>query len=187
MRRRSTSATERACSWRAAITTSASRSGRPVDDRSGELGALLAEVEHLAGGVAVAEGELLCCALGQIDVGLQVLVARRHPQRDVVGARLGLAALPLDDPVDHLLGHPPPGGELAAGDRQHPRGGLIELRLAGDVDRLLRVPGRDQGPHPGVGAGQLIGAELELEVVVEGFEQIGDVVTGGRHWSMSPS
>ena len=64
-----------------------------------------------------------------------------------------------DDPVDDLGGHPPEGGQLAARDREHPRRGLVELGLAGDVDRLLRVAGRDQGPHARVGAGQVVDAE----------------------------
>ena len=67
-------------------------------------------------------------------------------------ARRGLA---LDDPVDGHLRHPPPRRQLAAGDRDHPAGGLVELGLARDVDGLLRVAGRDQRPHAGVGAGDV--------------------------------
>ena len=102
----------------------------------------------------------------------------RHAERDVVGPRGRLAAVALDDPVHDLLRHPPPGGELAAGDRQHPRGGLIELGPARDVHGLLRVAGGDQRPHPGVGAGDVVRRQLELEVGVDGVEQVGDVVVG---------
>ena len=99
-----------------------------------------------------------------------------------------LAPLALDQPVDRLLRHPPPGRQLAAGDRQHPRGGLVELRLARDVDRLLRVAGRDQRPHPGVGADQVAGAERDAEELVDRVEQVLDVVPRpGAGWSMSPS
>ena len=61
VRRSSASPTVRACSWRAAWTTSASRSGgRPglVDDRLGELPALGGDREHVVGEVAVAAGQL---------------------------------------------------------------------------------------------------------------------------------
>ena len=58
VRRSSTSATLRACSRRAAIATSASRSGRPGTIGARQLRVLPGEVEDGAGGVAVAEGEL---------------------------------------------------------------------------------------------------------------------------------
>ena len=39
-----------------------------------------------------------------------------------------------------------------------PAGGLVQLGLARDVDRLLRVAGRDQRAHAGEGAGQVVAA-----------------------------
>ena len=78
-----------------------------------------------------------------------------HPERDLLRAAGRLAALALHDPVHGQLGHPPPGGELAAGDRHEARAGLVQLGLARDVHRLLRVAGRDQRPHARVGAGQV--------------------------------
>ena len=140
--------------------------GLSGDDRRRQLGALAGEPQHVAGRVAVAEGELLAIARRQVGLGeplgrVEVVLRRRHPERDVGGAAGGLAALALDHPVDDLLRHPPPGRQLAAGDRQHPRRGLVQLRLARDVDRLARVAGRDQRPHPGVGAGQVAAPELE--------------------------
>ena len=87
-----------------------------------------------------------------------------------------VARFALDEPVDGHLGHPPPGRELAAGDRDHARRGLIQLGLARDVDRLLRVAGRDQRPHAGERAGQLARLELGAEEGVDGLEQIVDVL-----------
>ena len=108
----------------------------------------------------VAEREQLAVALGEVGLAepigrVELALPRRHPQRDVVGAARGDAAGPLDHAVDDLLGHPPEGGELAAGDRQQPGRRLVQLGLAGDVDRLARVAGRDQRAHPGVGAGDV--------------------------------
>ena len=145
----------RACSSRAAITTSASRSGRPATIGAASFGSSRASVEHRARRVPVAEGELGERLLPHPLGRLEVLRPRLHPERDLGGVAGRLAALALDQPVDGLLRHPPPGGELAAGDRQHPRRGLVELGLARDVDRLLRVAGRDQRPHAGVGADQV--------------------------------
>ena len=168
----------RACSSRAAITASASRSGRPGTIGRASSGRSAASARTCAGGVAVAEGELLGGVVGEL-AGLerrrrhQVLGRCRHPERDVGGAAGKVAALALGEPVDGLLRHPPPGRQLAAGDRQHPRGGLVELRLARDVDRLLRIAGRDQRPHAGVGAGQVAAAEALAEVLVDGVEQVG--------------
>jgi hypothetical protein len=59
-----------------------------------------------------------------------------------------LAPLALDDPVDRELRHPPPGGELAAGDRDEPGARLVQLGLARDVDRLLRVAVEISGRTP---------------------------------------
>ena len=88
------------------------------------------------------------------------------------------AALALDQAVDGLLRHPPPGGELAAGDRQHARRGLVQLRFARDVDRLARVAGRDQRPHAGVGADQVGLGERGAEELVDSVEQVLGVVRG---------
>ena len=92
-----------------------------------------------------------------------------------------LPPVALDDSVDDELRHPPPGGELAAGDRQHPRRGLVELGLARDVHRLLRVAGGDQRPHAGVGARDVVGGQLQLQVLVDRVQQVVDVVVAGRH------
>ncbi len=40
-----------------------------------------------------------------------------HPERQLVRDAARVVAVALDDPVDGLLGHPPPGRELAARDR----------------------------------------------------------------------
>jgi hypothetical protein len=77
-------------------------------------------------GVAVAKGELLDRAAGQVAAfelsgHLEVLRARRHAEWDLRGPARRFAPLALDQPVHRLLRHPPPGGELAAGDREHPR------------------------------------------------------------------
>ena len=111
----------RACSWRAASTTSASRSGRPGDDRLGELAALGRQREHLVRGVAVARRERRvgrprarpprAAAPPRVD---------RLPERDLVRAAGRVAGVALDEPVDRHLRHPPPGRQLAAGDRDHP-------------------------------------------------------------------
>ena len=152
VRRSRTSATDRACSSRAAITTSASMSGCPSTIGARELRALADQPQDVAAGVAVAKREQLAVARRQRLLGdalgrIELVLGRGHPERDVVGATRSHAALALDHPVDDLLRHPPPGGQLAAGDRQHPRRGLVELGLARDVDRLARVAGRDQRPH----------------------------------------
>ena len=179
MRRRRTSATARACSQPGGDHGLGEQVGAAVDDRRRQLRVLPGEVEDRPRRVAVAEGELgdglLPDALGR----LEVLGARLHPERDLGGVAGRLAALALDDPVDRLLRHPPPGRELAAGDRQQPRGGLIELGPARDVDRLLRVAGRDQRPDPGVGADQVGAADLGAEEGVDRVEQVLDVVLAG--------
>ena len=165
-------------------TTSASRSGRPGTIGAASFGSSRASVEDRAGGVPVAEGELGERLLADPVGRLQVLGARLHPERDLGRVAGRLAALALDQAVDGLLRHPPPGGQLAAGDRQHPGGGLVQLRLARDVDRLARVAGRDQRPHAGVGADQVRRAELGAEEVVDRVEQVLDVLdrraAGGR-------
>ena len=144
---------------RAAITTSASRSGWPGTIGSASSGRSRAEVEDRARRVAVAEGELVGAPSGRSTL-VSRSSARAAIPSGMSSVRHGrLAAVALDDPVDDLRRHPPQGGQLAAGDRQHPRRGLVELGAARDVDGLLRVAGRDQRPHAGVGAGQLIGAD----------------------------
>ena len=161
VRRSRTSATERACSARAAITASASRSGWPATIGCRQLRALAGERRARAGRRGRSGRRAARCDLGaDLDAlgRLEVLVGGRHPERDVGRAAGRLAPVALDQPVDGVLRHPPPGRELAAGDREHPGGGLIELGLARDVDRLLRVAGRDQRPHAGVGAGQVAAA-----------------------------
>ena len=62
---------------------------------------------------------------------------------------------------------------------EHPRGGLVQLGLARDVDRLARVAGRDQRPHAGVGAGEVGAAELGAEEGVRRLEEVVDVVAAG--------
>ena len=104
----------------------------------------------------------------------------RHAQRDLGGPAGRLAALALHDPVDRALRHPAPGGQLAAGDRDHPRAGLVQLGLARDVDRLLRVAGGDQRPHARVRAAQVGGGERGGEELVDRVQQVLDVVLGGR-------
>jgi len=98
-----------------------------------------------------------------------------------VGAARRVAAVALHQAVDGHLRHPPPRGQLAAGDGDHPAGGLVELGLAGDVDRLLRVPGGDQRPHPREGAGDVGGSQPRREELVDGVEQVRHVVGGGLH------
>ena len=144
---------DRACSSRAAITTSASRSGRPGDDRRGQLGSLGGEraarcARRGRSGRRVARRSPRAAVASATLGRLEVLVLGRHPERDLGGAARRLAAVALDHPVDDLLGHPPPGRQLAAGDRQHPRRGLVELRLARDVDRLLGSPVEISGRTP---------------------------------------
>ena len=87
-----------------------------------------------------------------------------------------LAALALHDPVHRQLRHPSPGGELAAGDRHEAGARLVQLGLARDVHRLLRVARGDQRPHAGVGAGQVGRPQLGAEEPVHRLEQVGDVV-----------
>ena len=156
VRRRSTSATVRACSRRAATTASASRSGRPSTIGAASFGSSRGELQHRRGPRARSGRRAASSASSPTPSGAsRSSGAGRHPERDLGGVAGRLAALALDQAVDGLLRHPPPGRQLAAGDRQHPGGGLVELGLAGDVDRLLRVAGRDQRPHAGVGADQV--------------------------------
>ena len=120
VRRNSTSPMLRACSWRAASATSASRSGRPGDDRLGQLAALSRQREHLVGGIPVARGQRGVGLLGHALDARQLIDGDRLSERDLVRAAGGVAGVALDDPIDGHLRHPPPGGELAAGDRDHP-------------------------------------------------------------------
>ena len=153
--------------------------GQARDDRLGQLAARGGELEHLPGGVAVAAGERRVGLLGHPLDARQLIDRDRLPERDLVRAAGRVAGFALDEPVDRHLGHPPPGRELAAGDRDHPRGGLIQLGLARDVDRLLRVAGRDQRAHAGERARQLRGSEVGAEELVDGLEQVLDVLAGG--------
>ena len=103
--------------------------------------------EHLVGGVAVAGGQRRVGLRGHALHARQLLHGDRLPERDLVGAAGSVARVALDEAVDGHLRHPPPGRELAPGDRDHAAGGLIQLGLARDVHRLLRVAGRDQRTH----------------------------------------
>ena len=171
VRRSSTSATERACSKRAATSASTSRSACPPRSAA-RARALGAELEHLLGEQAVAAREVLARALVDALDLRQARRVDRMAERDLVRAAGRLAELALDEPVDDHLRHPPPGRELAAGDRDHSRRGLVELGLARDVDALLRIAGRDQRPHARVGAGDVVEAEVALEEAVDRVQQV---------------
>ena len=158
VRRSRASPTLRACSRRAAWTTSARRSAAPGHDRLGELAALGRHREDVVGGVAVAAREVLVGLLRDALDARQLGGVDRLAERDLVRAARRVAGLALDEAVDGHLRHPPPGGELAAGDRDHPARRLVQLGLARDVDGLLRVAGGDQRPHARVGAGDVVGA-----------------------------
>ena len=121
----------------------------------------------------VAEGELGERLLPHPLGRLEVRGSRLHPERDLGGPAGGLAPFALDQAVDGLLRHPPLGGQLAAGDRQHPRRGLIKLLFARDVDRLARVAGRDQRSHPGVGADQVA---RPSEIPKKAFDRVEQVL-----------
>ena len=124
-------------------------------DRLGQLAALAGHGQDVVGRVAVAAGEALVGGLGHALDPRQVAGVDRLAERDLVRAARRVARLALDQPVDGHLRHPPPRRQLAAGDGDHPARGLVELGLARDVDRLLRVAGGDQRPHAGVGAGDV--------------------------------
>ncbi len=104
VRRNSTSATERACSSRAAIDDLGEHVGLALDDRRCELGALADQPQHVAARVAVAEAEQLGVAVRQIGLGdalgrSQVALHRRHAERQIVGATTappGRRARPAD-------------------------------------------------------------------------------------------
>ncbi len=124
-------------------------------DRAAQVRALLGEGEQLARGVAVAVGEQrVARVVDPVDVR-HLLGIDRQAERDLVRAAGRLAALALDDPVDRQLRHPPPGRELAAGDRDQAGARLEQLRAARDVDGLLVVAQRDQRPHARVRAGHV--------------------------------
>ena len=146
-----------------------------------ELGCRRRQLQHVLRGVAVAGGQVGAALLVHPSSSGSSAGSTRQPQRDLVRAAGRLAALALDDPVDRQLRHPPPGGELAAGDRDEAGARLVELGLARDVDGLLRVAGRDQRPHPGVGAREVAGAEGGAEERVDRVEQVVHVVGRGRH------
>ena len=137
--------------------------GHAGQDRLGELAALGGGREHVVGGEAVAAGELLVGVLLHALDARELVRVDRHPERDLAGAAGRLAAVALDQAVDGHLRHPPPGRELAAGDRDHAARGLVQLGLARDVDRLLRVAGRDQRPHARVGARDVLGDDVGRE------------------------
>ena len=143
------------------------RSAAPAGPRSAAVSSTCAR------GVAVAAGQRRVRLVGHALDRVAGAGVDRHAQRDLVGAARRLAAVALDDPVDRHLRHPPPGGELAAGDRDHPARGLIQLGLARDVDRL-RCPRGDQRADPGVRAGQIGARQLGAE------EGVGRVRAGSR-------
>ena len=136
--------------------------------------------EHLARRVAVAvreQGDGLV-----VDAGVsEVIRPGGLPQRDLVRPARGLAPLALDDPVDGHLGHPAPGGELAARDRHEPRARLEQLCPARYVHRLLGVSRRDERSHARVRARHVGCLERDPEEAVAGAEQVLDVGLIGRH------
>src|SRR5438874_13602963 len=90
-----------------------------------------------------------------------------------------LTAVPLDQPVDRELCHPPPCRQLAASDGDQPAGCLVQLRLARDVDGLAGVAAGDQRPDARVCPRELIDAELGPEEIVDRLEQVVDVLRRG--------
>ena len=148
----------------------------PRLDRRGQVRPLRRHPQDLVGGVAVAAGELGVGLVRHARDTRELARLDRHAERHLVRHAGGVAPLALDDPVDGHLRHPPPRGQLAAGDRHHPARGLVQLGLARDVDRLARVARRDQRPHPGVGAGDVAGSERAREERVDRVEQIRHVV-----------
>ena len=61
-----------------------------------------------------------------------------------------------------------------------PRGGLVQLGLARDVDGLLRVAGGDQRAHAGERAGQVARARASVpKNALIAVEQVVDVLAGG--------
>ena len=93
-------------------------------------------------------------------------------------ARIARGAERVDDAIDHRLRHQPVGGELAARDRDEPRGGAEHLLLArhgGGRHRRLAAR-RDQRPEAGERAHHVGGYQARRgEVVVHRVEQVGDV------------
>ncbi len=159
VRRSSTSPTDEACSATAANRASASRSGCPGDDRPRQRRVGGGQLQHLSRGEPVAAGERRVRLLGDPGDPRQVLGVGRRPERNLLGAARRLAPVAGDEPVDGKLGHPPPGRQLAAGDRDHPAGGLEQLLPAGDVDRAATVAAGDQRPDAGVGPGEIGAAQ----------------------------
>ena len=153
--------------------------GQAGDDRLRQLAAVGGEREHVVGGVAVAGGERRIGLGGHALHARQLLHGDRLTERNLVRPARRVAGVALDQPINGHLGHPPPCGELAAGDGDHPRGGLIQLGLARDVHRLLGVAGGDQGPHAGERAGQLGGPEGRPEEAVDGGQEVVHVLGGG--------
>ena len=154
--------------------------GQPRDDRLGQLRPLASDGQHIVCGVAVAARERGVSGVGDALDPRQLGHIDGRAERDLVRAARRVARLALDDPVDRHLGHPPPGRQLAPGDRHHPARRLVELGLARDVDRLLRIAGRDQRPDAGVGAREVIGLDRGAEVRVRRVEQVGDVLVARR-------
>ena len=91
-----------------------------------------------------------------------------------------VARLAIDEPIDGHLRHPPPGREFAPGDRDHAAGRLIELGLARDVDGFARIARRDQRPHAGVCARQVVDGQRRAEVRVRRVEQVVEILLRGR-------
>ena len=107
---------------------------------------------------------------------------------DLVGAAGRLAALALDDPVDSQLGHPPPGGELAAGDRYEAG---ARSRIARPCARCPRdffgSPVEISGRTPGVGAGEVVRRQLGTKERVDSLEQVSMSSAPAGMWSSGPS
>jgi len=94
--------------------------GLTGDDRLGELGALGGDVEDAAGGVAVAEG-----SWSGAPSGRAIRLSRSSSEASIpswisASAAGRLAAVALDQAIDDLLRHPPPGRQFAAGDLSIP-------------------------------------------------------------------
>ena len=131
----STSPTLRACSQRAAITTSAITSGSPATIRPSKLWPVHDQREDLVSPEPIACRERHLGRLGESLRRGKVLDRDGLPKRNLGSAARGVAGVALHEPIDDHLGHPPPRRELATGDRDHAAGGLIQLGLARDVNR----------------------------------------------------
>ena len=150
--------------------------GKAGNDLLSELATARGDVQHALGDVAVASREPLVGVVADALHPMQLRWIDRRAERDLLGPARRLPAVALDEPVDGQLRHPPPGRELAAGDRDHPARGLIQLGLARDVDRFAVVAARDQGTYARVCAGDVALAERDAEELVDGIEQVVDVL-----------